>query len=317
MKKIVFILILIVCISSAYSQFDAQYSQYMLNQTAFNPAAVGESGMIDVIGRHRIQWVGMPNGGRTTNFSINSPLKIQKTNHGLGVSFYNEKVGLFINQGLHLQYAFKQKIGKGVLSIGPEIGYISLGFNGDSVKTHPITYGKYHDLTSDGDIPQGAVSGMSFDLGIGAWYSTPKSYIGVSYKHLNQPEVNWGETTGFKQNGLLFFTGGTSTSIADTKIVIKPSTLFKTDFTTWIFDLTGKMEYDDKYWGGLSYRFQDAVVLFGGINIAGGLSIGYSYDLPTTQIINGSTGSHEIVLAYSFAYVFGKKSTKYKSIRFL
>ena len=318
MKKIVFIILLsIVCIGSAYTQFDAQYSQYMHNQTAFNPAAVGESGMIDVIGRHRIQWIGMPNGGQTTNFCINSPMKIGKSNHGLGVSLYNDKVGLFTNQGAHLQYAFKQKIGKGILSIGPEIGFISLGFSGDSVQTHPITLGEYHDLTSDGNIPQGAVSGMSFDLGVGAFYSTSKSYIGVSYKHLNQPKVNWGETTGFKQNGLMFFTGGSSINISDSKIVIKPSTLFKTDFSTWQIDLTGKLEIDNKYWGGLSYRFQDAVVFFGGVNIAGGLSVGYSYDLPASQILTVSSGSHEIVLAYSFAYVFGKKSTRYKSIRIL
>lgn len=318
MKKIVFIALLSAAfLCSAFSQFNAQFSQYMLNQSVINPAAAGESGMIDVVGQHRIQWIGMPNGGRTTNFSINSPLKIEKSLHGMGINFYNDKVGQFTNQGAHLKYAFKKKIGNGLFSLGTEIGFLSIGFNGDSVQAHPITLGEYHDLTSDGDIPKGAVSGISFDLGFGAWYSTPKSYIGVSYKHLNQPTVHWGETTEFKQKGLLFLTAGTSLNIAESKIVVKPSTLFKSDFITWQCDLTTKLEFDEKYWGGLSYRFQDAVVVFGGINIAGGLSLGYSYDLPTTQILSVSSGSHEIVLAYSFAYVFGKKTTKYKNIRIL
>ncbi len=319
MKKVVLIFLLsIVCISSAFSQFDAQFSQYMLNSTAFNPAAVGGSGLIDVVGQHRLHWIGMPNGGQTTNFCINSPLNIEKSLHGLGVSFYNDKVGQFTNQGVHLQYAYKKKIGTGILSVGPEIGFVSIGFNGDSVQTHLVTFGDYHrDITVDGAIPQMPVSGMSFDAGIGAWYSTQKSYIGVSYKHLNQPKVNWGETTEFQQNGLLFFTTGTSFKLPHSKIVIKPSTLFKTDFTTWQCELTARMLYEEKYWGGLSYRFQDALVFLAGINIAGGVSIGYAYDLPTSQIITASSGSHEIVFAYSFAYLFGKKTTKYKSIRIL
>jgi len=81
--------------------------------------------------------------------------------------------------------------------------------------------------------------------------------------------------------------------------------------------VSSRMEYDNKYWGGLSYRIQDAVVFMAGINIAGGLSIGYSYDLPTSKIITVSSGSHEIMLVYSFEYVFEKRTSKYKSIRLL
>jgi len=308
-------LLLLFSIGSAFSQFDAQFSQYMFHNSAFNPAAVGEGEMIQITGQHRIQWVGMPNGGQTTEFSINSPLKLNKINQAIGLKFLNDKVGLFTNQSVHFQYAYKKKIGEGNLSIGADLGFESIGFHGDSV--HAIPIGDYHNIISDTEIPKTAVVGMSFDMSLGAFYSTPKYYAGISYLHLNNPVINWGDLNKFKQYGSLFITGSYNWVLSDSKYVIKPSTLLKTDFSSLQLDLTARMEYDSKYWGGLSYRLQDAVVFLLGINVGSGLSIGYSYDLPTTQLISVSSGSHEIMMMYSFAYVFGKRNSKYKSIRIL
>jgi len=316
MKKVYLsILFLLICIGSVFSQFDAQLSQYMYHHSSFNPAAVGEGGMVQVTGQHRIQWVGMPNAGQTTVFSINTPLKIGNSLSGVGIRFINDKVGLFTNRTAHLQYAIKKPLGTGVLSVGADVGFVSLGFIGDSVRTIPI--GEYHDMSIDPEIPIGSVVGMSFDMTLGVFYSTPKVYAGLSYMHLNNPRVNWGDRSEFQLQSTLYFTGGTNWALSNPKYVLKPSTLLKSDFSSLQLDLTTRMEYDNKYWGGLSYRLQDAVVVLAGINIAGGLSIGYSYDLPTSQIITVSSGSHEILLVYSFEYIFGKRTSKYKSIRIL
>lgn len=319
-KLVIGLLFLFVSLCSVFSQFDAQLSQYMFHNSAFNPAAVGEGGMILGILQHRIQWVGMPNAGQTTFFSIDTPLKIENSLHGIGIRFLNENVGLFTNQTAHLQYALKKKLGDGVLSLGTDIGFVSLGFHGDSVKAHipPSDLGEYHqNISLDTQIPQLSVVGMSFDMDVGAFYSTPTYYAGLSYLHLNSPTVNWSNEINFKIYGSLFFTGGYSLTLPDSKYVFKPSMLFKTDFSSSQLDVTGRLEYDNKYWGGLSYRIQDAVVFLAGINISGGLAVGYSYDLPTSQIITVSSGSHEIVLMYSFEYGFEKKNSKFKSIRLL
>ena len=93
MKKVVLsLLLLLLSIGSAFSQFDAQMSQYMFHTSSFNPAAVGDGDMIQITGQHRIQWVGMPNGGLTTNFSISSPLKFENIKQGIGLSFLNDNV---------------------------------------------------------------------------------------------------------------------------------------------------------------------------------------------------------------------------------
>jgi len=321
MKRVVLsILLLLISIGSVFSQFDAQLSQYMFHISSFNPAAVGEGNLIQITGQHRIQWIGIPNAGRTTVFSINAPLKIANISNGVGFIFLNDKVGQFITQSAHLQYAYKKKLGPGVLSIGADLGFVSLGFNnGDSIQDpkHTIPIGDYHKISEDPEIPKSSVVGMSFDMNVGLFYSTPTYYAGLSYLHLNSPTVNWGDKSEFKEFGTLFLTGGYNFNLANPKYVLKPSTLFKTDYTSWQLDLSSRLEYDNKYWGGLSYRVQDALVALAGINIAGGLSIGYSYDLPTSKIITVSSGSHEIIVMYSFEYIFGKRNNKYKSIRIL
>ncbi len=314
MKKVVISSFLfVICSSSIFSQFDVQLSQYMIHNSAFNPAAAGESDMIQITGQHRIQWIGIPNAGQTSIFSVNSPLKIADKMNGVGLRFLNETVGQFTNQSAHLQYAYKKAIGSGTLSIGADIGFISLGFRGDSTY---LPESDYHD-NSDLQIPKAPVVGMGFDMGVGLFYSNSKYSAGLSYSHLNSTTVNWDDNIDFKINGAMYLIGGFNWNLLDSKYVLKPSTLLKTDFNSLQLDLSALVEYDDKYWGGMSYRIQDAVVILLGINIAGGLGVGYSYDLPTSEIIRVSSGSHEILLTYNFEYVFGKKTNKYKSIRFL
>ena len=316
MKKVVLsLLLLLVSIGSVFSQFDAQMSQYMFNIASFNPAAVGDGDLIQLTFQHRLQWVGIPNAGQTTNVSISSPLKIGSVTSGVGIKFLNDKVGLFNIKSTHFQYAYKKKLGKGVLSIGADLGFESLGFNGDSVHTIPI--GDYHKIGEDTEIPKSSVVGMSFDMNAGVFYSTPRYYAGLSYSHLNSPTVSWDDKTQFKEYGSLYLTGGYNFVMVDPKFILKPSALYKTDFSSWQLDLSSRLEYNNKYWGGLTYRVQDAVVVLAGINISGGLSIGYSYDLPTSQIISVSSGTHEIVVMYSFEYIFGKRNSRYKSIRIL
>jgi type IX secretion system PorP/SprF family membrane protein len=320
MKRIVFSLFLTFSfLSNLHAQFDAQLSQYMLNPGGFNPAAVGESGMLDVSGQHRLQWIGMPNGGSTTIFNINSPLNIGGRQHGIGINFMNDQVGQFVNQGVHLQYAFKLKVGEGSLNIGPQVGFLSIGFRGDSARGPQVPIGEYHDIPADPAIPTTLSEGFGLDMGIGAWYTLRDFYAGVSYSHLNQPVIEWTDQHEFRPASTLYVTGGYSKTMNDPKYVFKPSVLFKTDFAAFQVDLSALVYINNQYWGGLSYRYGDAAVFLAGINIGNGLSIGYSFDLPVSQMIRATWSSHEVMLSYEIDIKTGDSSRrkKYKSIRIL
>src|ERR1035437_7890939 len=242
MKKVVLsVLLLLVSIGSAFSQFDVQLSQYMFHISSFNPAAVGEGDMIHIMGQDRMQWLGFPNAGRTFIVSMNSPMKIGNTTNGIGVTFMNDQVGQFITKSAHLQYAYKLKLGSGVLSMGADLGFVSIGFNnGDSIQdpSHIIPIGDYHKIADDPLIPKSSVTGFGLDINVGALYSTPTYFAGLSYSHLNNPTVTWGDKMQFREPGTVYLTGGYNLLMADTRYVFKPSTLLKTHFSTWQLDLT-------------------------------------------------------------------------------
>jgi len=318
MKKKLGIFLFLTFISGAvFSQFDARFSQYMFNNTAHNPAAVGESGMIDLALQHRLNWVGIPNAGNTTALSLNSPLKMENSLHGLGLSVTMDEFGFLINQSFHVQYAYKKRLGEGVLSLGLQAGFVSVTFTGDSVANHPITIGEFHNISSDPEIPTTSVVGNEFDAGVGVWYATKNWYSGLSYLHLNQPTIDWGTNSQVDLFGMINFTAGYQQKLLNPKYELKPSLFLRSDFRSFQIEMGSRLEYDNKFWGGMAYRLQDAVVVMAGMNIAGGLSLGYAFDIPANRLITSSWGSHELVLSYSFEYVFTKSKTKYKSIRIL
>lgn len=318
-KHIVLVFALsLITVLPVFPQMESQMSQYMFNTPAFNPASIGENGMINVSGNQRIQWLGIIGAPVTTYFTANAPFKNAKNTNAFGVNFLRDQAGAFLNQSASIQYAYKKKVGDGVLSAGVGIGFIGMGIIRDSlVDNKNIWHSDYHVQEGDSLVPKKDANGMGLDINAGVFYSTKKYYAGISYTHLNNPLFKVGDSNHFKMSGSMYLTTGCDVNFDDPKFVLKPSMLFKSDFTTWQMDLSTRLEYDKKYWGGLSYRFQDAVVFFAGLNLASGLSVGYSYDLPASTIITATSGSHEIFLSYSFMLDTSKNKNKYKSIRIL
>lgn len=306
-------------LSYVNAQFDAQNSQYMFNPYGYNAAAVGETNKLIVSGQHRLNWVGMPNGGSTTIFNINTPFKIAGQRQGVGINFVNDKVGQFVNQMIHLQYAFKFKIGSSSLSIGPQVGFVSVGFHGDSIRGPQVSMGDYHEVGNDPAFPNTFVEGFGFDVGAGLWFNAKNMHAGLSYAHVNQPVVEWGDMHEYKLTGTLYFTAGYDYKFKNPKYTFKPSLFAKTDLASYQVATTALVLYNNQYWGGLSYRFGSAVVVLAGLHVGAGFRIGYSYDVPASQLIRASWGSHELMISYELNIEGGDSSRRksYKSIRIL
>lgn len=315
-NRYVVLVVLLLSVSSLMAQFDPQIGQYIYMPTAFNPAAAGEGDLMKVSGLHRMQFTGIENAPMTTYFGFQSPFVIKKTKHGAGIRFMNDRFGLFTNQTLHLQYAYRQKLGKGYLSAGVDLGFVSVGFKGDSVNLDKLKGSEYHQ-TSDQAIPTGSESGMSFDMGIGVYYSAPSWYAGLSYSHLTQPKVELGDYSELHLRGTMYAIGGYNWKWRNKKMALKPSAMLMTDFASWDLNLTALFEYKEKYRWGAAYRIGSNVAVLLGVDIITGLTLGYTYELPTTKLLLESYGSHEIYLAYGFNILKPNRTNKYKSIRYL
>ena len=321
MKRYIVLLLGLIAVMTASAQFDPQMGQYMYLATAYNPAAVGEGDLMKVAGVHRMQYVDITNAPMSTWFSFSSPFVIKKTSHGAGVRFLNDRYGLFTTQSLYGQYAYRQKLGKGYLSAGVELGFVNLGFKGDSVNLSKMG-DEYHEA-NDEAIPTSSKSGMKFDLGVGLYYCTPVWWVGTSYSHVLWPSIDLSEGMDgmekeVKMVGTMYVVGGYHFRLKNYRDwVLTPSAMVMSDFASWDVNVTLMCDYKDRYRWGLGYRILGSVNILLGIDIISGLQLGYSCELPTNNLLLESYGSHEIYLAYGFDILKPKRTNKYKSIRYL
>lgn len=317
MKRYVALFILVISVVVARAQFDPQIGQYMYMPMVYNPAAAGDGNMMKVAGMHRMQYANLSNAPMSTWFSFSSPFAIGKTMHGVGVRFLNDRFGLFSNQAFYVQYAYRQRLGKGYLSVGLDLGFVNVGFKGDSVNLADLADSDYFD-NSDAVIPKGDKSGMSFDMGVGVYYATSVWWVGVSYSHITQPTLDWDDNATMKMRGTMYVSGGYDFRLRNYQHwKLTPSAMLMTDFRSWDINMTLMCEYRDRYRWGLGYRFDGSVNILLGIDIISGLQIGYSCELPTNKLLLESYGSHEVYLAYSFDILKPKRTNKYKSVRYL
>ena len=81
-----------------------QFTQYMYNTIAINPAYAGSRETLSIVGLHRNQWLGFPGAPTTQTFSIHSPLRNE--NIGLGFSFINDELGFENNVYMYGDFSY-------------------------------------------------------------------------------------------------------------------------------------------------------------------------------------------------------------------
>lgn len=345
MKKYI-VLFCVFCIAGVMrAQFDPQIGQYMFMQSTYNPAAVGEGDLMRVYGSHRMQFTGIKDAPMTTYFSFSSPFVIGKTQHGAGVRFMNDRFGLFSNQSFYVDYAYRLRLGKGQLSIGVDLGLINLSFAVDSINLDNIVDvedNAYHQsASSDNAIPvtrgQNGVSGMGFDMSIGAYYSAATWWAGLSFGHVTQPMLQWSDQAEIKVGGALYAVGGYNWRLRNKNWVLMPSAMLQMQLVpkrmteaenvqddaknrmgvAWDANVTMMAQVNNRYRFGVGYRIAGSVNVLLGMDIISGLQVGYTYELPANGLIRESYGSHELYLSYGFNVLRPKRTNRYKSVRYL
>jgi type IX secretion system PorP/SprF family membrane protein len=316
-KKITFIAFLFVS-TIAYAQQLPQYTQYMFTKLAYNPGYTGAGNGICVQGLVRQQWVGFKETnaeGETFNvapetylISVHSPIKFLRG--GLGGTIVQDKIAYQNNISLNLMYAYQTTMGAGDLGIGLQL----------SLLNKSIDFSKYHAIDPDplidgSESSKGEESDMIFDMGLGLYYRVPDTYyLGLSVLQLLESKSD-PDATAANLARQFNFVGGYEFTLPNLQSIdVLPSLMIKTDFASTQLDLSALLRYRNQFWGGLSYRFQDAIAIIVGMEFKN-FNIGYSYDINTSAI--GSWGSHEIRVGYCFKIEVDKFRKVYRNTRFL
>ena len=127
MKKYLVIAYCLLPIAYCVAQQDPQYSQYMFNQLAINPAYAGSKEALSTAMFLRNQWTGIEGAPKTETFTLHGPLKKRKV--GLGLAIISDKIGPKKTTGIMGSYAYRIPIKNGKLAFGLRFGVYNYTYN--------------------------------------------------------------------------------------------------------------------------------------------------------------------------------------------
>lgn len=297
----------------ANAQYDAAFTNYWALQSYFNPASSGLDGQLNVQGAYSMQLAGFEHAPSTMLATADMPLFFLSPRHGVGAGFMNDKIGLFANKKLYLQYAYHQPLWGGRFSIGARVGFLNESFDGSGL-----------DITDSGDpaFASNEVNGTALDVDAGLRYTYKNMwYAGLSAMHLTGPTIKLGDDKMHETSigRLYYLTGGYNVKFRQPQYVLYTSAILRTDFQAWRGDMTARLAYNGekiRLYGGLSYSPTVSVAVLLGTTFHG-IQIGYSYEMYTGGI-GALYGTHELVLGYQTDLnLFKKGKNLHKSVRIL
>lgn len=293
MKRL-FIISTILLTTTVFGQQLPQYSQWMSNKYAFNPAFAGGNNYWEAVSNNRYQWLGITDAPRTFTLSAQGPLKNE--NMALGGYLYTDVVGPTRRIGAQISYTYHARLSETIrLAFGLGIGFNQWLLDADKITT-------YHP--GDFYFSNGLLRSFNPDAKFGMYLHHADWYLGASIGQLFRNRVeflsNQSLTSESFMEDHLYFMGGYKFRIGE-DWMIAPDVLMKMGWPAPVkfdFNLTGY--FREMVWLGAGFRTADAWTLMGGFMYKKMVSIGYSYDITHTSLKTYNTGTHEISLSVIF-----------------
>jgi type IX secretion system PorP/SprF family membrane protein len=300
----------------SYAQQTIQFSQYMFNGLAVNPAYAGykEDWTINLSGRQ--QWTGVDGSPKTATISVDGVTSGETKNMGLGFLVTNDRLGPENNSAAYVNYSYRLRLDDDDtkrLCFGVAAGVIQYTINGSLFNASDIT---------DSAIPVGTQSNITPDFRAGIYYYSPAFYLGASMLNL-VPQTNLDPNTAIlKQERTLYVTAGFMVPLSEA-VNWKPSAMVKEDFKgPTNLNIASLFLLGNVLWLGAGYSTgvtiwnkpdlqsnlskSDDVSGIVEVNISPRFRVGYSYDFVTSKLPGYQSGSHEISVSMGFGRSKGR-----------
>jgi type IX secretion system PorP/SprF family membrane protein len=141
-------------------------------------------------------------------------------------------------------------------------------------------------------------------MNFGAYFKGNDYYVGVSSTHLSESlleqsvAVSGATLTQSYQTARHYYLMGGYKMRNVAGGDIDGNLLLRTDMVKFSADINARYIYQDKYYGGLTFRTSDAIALMLGYKPLKDLTVGYSYDITINKLSTISRGSHELLVKY-------------------
>lgn len=269
------------------------YSQFDQNRYVLNPGVAGSMDHFEVRAINRSQWTGVTDAPRTFALSLQGPLKNKKV--GLGGYLFTDNVGPTRRTGIQFSYSYHLPLNDKIkLGLAASMGALQFTIDGSKIQ-----------LAEEGDpaLFSELNSQTVFDAKFGAYMYHENWYVGVTLPQLLQNQIQLYEsTTGdlSKLEDHYFLMGGYTHTINDDWKVSTNALIKYVAPVPPQFDINFKGHYKDMVFAGLGYRHNDALIFMAGYEYREAISIGFAYDMTTTDIRNYSNGTYEVMVGFRF-----------------
>lgn len=301
MLRIILTTALLLLAGLAYSQQEAQYTQFMFNKLYYNPAYAGAKESLCFSAIYRNQWLGIDGAPQTATFNVHAP--IWKKRMGLGLSVTNDQIGLSNRWNFDFNYAYRIALkNESTLSIGlrGSLSYMSIRWN-DAQLTQTI----------DQSVPAGENSKMLPNFGAGVYYQARKWYVGFSIPRLFRNRIDFNTNNQATIEPELtqhyFLTGGVSIDIAK-NVSLQPNVMLKyVPNTPFDADINLSVVFFEKVLFGVTYRVGDSVDGILQWRIVPQFTLSAAYDFTLTPLQSYNSGSFEVMVQYCLCCQKGKR----------
>ena len=185
-----------------HAQQTVQFSQYVFNGLAVNPAYAGYKADWTLNLNSRLQWVGINGAPKTNTFSIDGLTNAESGNVGLGLLVSSDVLGPESNNSAYINYAYRLRLDENDtkrLCFGIGAGLVQYNLDASKFNASDV---------SDGLIPTGDQSRLTPDFRLGLYYYSPSVYVGASVLSLLPAGVTTSSTAVIQQVRHYYLTGG-------------------------------------------------------------------------------------------------------------
>jgi len=307
MKRYALLILFLGIASITFAQQLGTYSQYYIQNSLYNPAAVGIDEQINLALFVRKEWTSFP-GTPSSNLLIgDSPFNHNRM--GIGLQLGQESIVATKTWQANISYAYKINLKKGKLSFGAKLGIHQTRFNASD-----LTIKDEQDKT----LTSIQSNSLTPDLGFGFHYMDKSWSAGIAMYNLtsNQFHAFQNSSTDGEYNSSFSLQASKNIPL-NQNWGFQPSLLavyLPKLYNLEIVNLT--VDYKKELYLGSSYRSNKSIVFMLAVRLnkistaLENLRVGYSYDLNMSSLNTYLQNTHELTLSLLFDH---PKSVKRES----
>ena len=300
-KRYFFIVILSLSALIGYAQQEPIFTQYYLNDIAYNPAIAGSKTYNHLVIQTRQQWLGFEGAPLSSHISYHGAVNNRSA---LGSSLMYDKTDPSFQGNLQFNYSYHipldyEKVNLS-LGIGAKLLHYSLDFDLEDLPPgqDPAFSSKAYKKTT-GDASSGVyLYGRNF-------------YIGYSVINLLESSFNDDAGKGFNTNEeVKYYYGiaGYRFHVVNKDWELEPSILLrKRKNNDDIYDISGRIFYLNDTWAGVTYRTNGTLALAIGFR-SNNMHFSYSYDHTFAgEIMQYTKGTHELTISFKIPSILSAR----------